>query len=149
MGGDPKPAADKEFIVNRNPDMATAWTKHRAIVNYENFHSIDVDLKSDHIITLIETISNSALGIDGWALHDVGLMEGPAEAGGSAPISFVLRGTEWYPSAQASLTTSIVGGGGQGSSIASLAQGHGLNLCAGASHAQGHGGAPRHPSPSG
>ena len=43
-GGDPKPAVDHEFIVNRNPELATAWTKHRAIGNYENFHNINVDL---------------------------------------------------------------------------------------------------------
>ena len=97
MGGEAKPAADHEFIVNWNPDLATAWTKHKAISNYENFHNINVELKSDHIITPIETIANSALGIDGWALHDVGLMEDTAEAGGSAPISFILRGTECTP----------------------------------------------------
>ena len=71
MGGDPKPTVDHEFVVNRNPDMATVWTNHRAIVNCEIFHGINVDLKSDHIITPIETIANSSLGTDGWALHDV------------------------------------------------------------------------------
>ena len=102
MGGDPKPAADHEFIVNRNPEVATAWTKHKVIVNYDNFHNFNVELKSDHIITPIETIANSALGIDGWALHDVGLMEDPAEAGGAAPLSICSTGSstnmfEWYP----------------------------------------------------
>ena len=147
MGGDPKPTVDHEFIVNRNPDMATAWTKHRAIVNYESFHSINVDLKSDHIITPIETITNSALGIDGSALHDVGLMEDLAEAGGSAPISSLLHSTECYPSGQTSLTTSIVGGGGLGSSGASHTQGHGSQSTTGTSQHQEHGGAPIHPSP--
>ena len=40
MGGDPKPTSGHEFDVNRDPNMATAWTRHKAIVNYENFHGI-------------------------------------------------------------------------------------------------------------
>ena len=61
--------------------MATTWTKHRAIVNYENYHGINVDLKSNHIVTDIQKIANTALGIDGWAFHDVGLLEDAGDAG--------------------------------------------------------------------
>ena len=74
MGGDPKSAVEHGYIVNRDPELASAWTKHKAVTNHENFHNINVDLKRDHI-TPIETIANSALEIEGWALHDVGLME--------------------------------------------------------------------------
>ena len=92
MGGDPKPAAGHEFVVNRDPDVATAWAKHRAIVSYENFHGINVDLKSDHIVTDIQKIANSALWIDGWALHDVGFLEDAGDAGrGAVP----LRSISW------------------------------------------------------
>ena len=42
--------------------MATAWTKLRAIVNYGNFHNINVELNSDHIITPVETIANLPSG---------------------------------------------------------------------------------------
>ena len=52
----------------------------------------------------------------------------------------LLRGSEWYPPAQTSLTTSIAGGGGLGGSGASHSQEHGLKLPSGAPHAQGHGG---------
>lgn len=98
--------------MNRDPNMATAWTKHRAIVNYENFHNINVDLKSDHIITPIETIANSSLGISGWALRDVGLLEDAGEAGVSTPIDLLMRGTTWYHyTPQTSLASSIVGVG--------------------------------------
>ena len=101
MGGNPKPVVENDIAANRNPDLAAAWTKHRAITNYENFYSIGVDMGRDHI-TSIETVANLSLGIDGWALFDVGLAEesvasaevGDAAAGASAPISLVLLGTE-------------------------------------------------------
>ena len=61
--------------MNRDTNMATAWTKHKAIVNYENFHGINVDLKSNLIDTDVHKIANTALGIDCWALYDVGSLE--------------------------------------------------------------------------
>ena len=45
MAGDPEPAVDQDFIVNRTPELATAWTKHKAVANYENFHNTNVDMK--------------------------------------------------------------------------------------------------------
>ena len=78
MGRDPKSAADHEYIVNRDPELATAWTKHKAITNYENFHNINVDMNWGHS-TPIDLIANSALGIESWALHDVGLVETSAK----------------------------------------------------------------------
>ena len=82
------------------------WTKHKAISNYENFYNIGVDMGTDHI-TSIETVANSSLGIDGWALFDVVIAEesaaaaevGGAAAGGSTPISFVLRVLDGTPCA--------------------------------------------------
>ena len=44
-------------------------------MNYEEFHGINVDLKCKHIVTDIQVIANSSLGIDGWALYDVGSLE--------------------------------------------------------------------------
>lgn len=82
MGGDPKLA---EFIANRNPELATYWTKHKAITNYETYHMIGVDMGRDYV-TPIEIVANSSLGIDGWALFDVDLMDessGAAVLGGS------------------------------------------------------------------
>ena len=76
-GGDPKSAVSHGYIVNRDRDLATTWTKHKAITHYENCQIINFDLKRDHIVTPIETIANSALGIEAWALHDLGLMETP------------------------------------------------------------------------
>ena len=59
----------------------------------------------------------------------------------AAQVGGLLHGTEWYHSPpQASLTTSIVGGGGLGSFGASHAQGHESQVTTGAFHAQGHGG---------
>ena len=120
MGGNPKPAVEHEIVANRDPELATAWTKHKAITNYENFYNTGVDMGRGYI-TSIATVANSSLGIDGWALFDVGLAEESSGAedvaGGSAAISLVLPGSAWYPPAQTSLTTSIVGGGGLGSNI--------------------------------
>ena len=44
MGEDPKPAVVHELVANRDPELATAWTKHKAITNYENFHNIGFDI---------------------------------------------------------------------------------------------------------
>ena len=56
--GDLKPTVDHEFIVNRTPELATAWAKHKAITNYENFYNIGVDMGRDYV-TSIETVANS------------------------------------------------------------------------------------------
>ena len=108
MGGNPKPVVEHEIVANRNPELATAWTKHKAITNYENFYNIGVDVGRDYI-TSIETVANSSLGIDGWALFDVGLAEdsgAAAEVGGAVPLSICLIGSstnmfEWYSLASA------------------------------------------------
>ena len=80
MGGDPKPT---EFMPNRDAELATSWTRHKAITNYKNFHNIGGDMGRDYV-TPIEVVANSSLGIDGWALFDVGLADeeiGAAAAG--------------------------------------------------------------------
>ena len=70
-GRRPEIRSRHEYIVNREFDLATTWTKRKAITHYENFHNI----------IPIETIANSALGIEGWAFHDVGLLEDAGDAG--------------------------------------------------------------------
>ena len=69
MGGDPKPA---EIAANRDIELATRWTRHKAITNYENFHNIGADMGRNYV-TPIEVVAKSSLGIEGWALFDVGL----------------------------------------------------------------------------
>ena len=61
-------------IVHATPEMSTAWTKHRAVYNYEKFmtEAHGPDIKHD---ISIETIANTSLGIQGWALSDFGNSE--------------------------------------------------------------------------
>ena len=87
MGGDQKPqlCPVEKFVANRDPELATAWTKHKAITNYENHHNINVDMSRNYV-TPIEVVANSSLGIDGWALCDVGSAE-PSGGGDTAGSS--------------------------------------------------------------
>ena len=52
MGGNPKPVVEHEIAANRNPELATAWTKHRAITNYVNVYNIGVDMGRDYITSI-------------------------------------------------------------------------------------------------
>ena len=67
---------------NRDPELATAWTKLKAIQNYENFHNKTFDIDSYHN-TPIEIIAATSLGIDGWSLQGLGLTNdvSPASSG--------------------------------------------------------------------
>ena len=49
------------FDANRDPELATAWTKRKAIANYEKFRdqTFDTDLYHD---TLIEIVAKPASG---------------------------------------------------------------------------------------
>ena len=71
---------------NLDPELATAWTKLKAIQKYENFHNKTVDTDSYHD-TPIEIIAATSLGIDGWALQGLGLTNDvhPASSGAASP----------------------------------------------------------------
>ena len=69
MGGKPKPA--KELIDCNDPEMATAWTRRRAIRNYAKWHNTSYGTHLDNP-TPIDVVARSSLGINGWALHDFG-----------------------------------------------------------------------------
>ena len=58
---------------NRGPESATAWTTREAFAKYKKFHNqtFDTDLSHD---TPIEIVAKTSLAIDGWALHDFGLI---------------------------------------------------------------------------
>ena len=101
MGGNPKPA--EEPIDCNDPEMATAWTKRRAIRNYEKWHN---DTHGTHLDydTPIEVVARTSLGINGWALHEFGNQV-------TYPYDVVLSGSTRSHWAEDSCTTSIVGGG--------------------------------------
>ena len=71
---------------SRDPELATAWTKLKAIQNYENFHNKTFDIDSYHDIP-IEIIAATSLGIDGWLLQGLGLTNdvSPASSGAVPP----------------------------------------------------------------
>ena len=51
-------------------ELSTAWARHKAIMNYEKFHNETFGENLEG--TPISVISNSSLGIEGWALNDFG-----------------------------------------------------------------------------
>ena len=71
---------------NRDPELATAWTKLRAIQNNDNIHGKTFDADSYHD-TPIEIIAAASLGIDGCSLQGFGLTSdvSPASSGAVPP----------------------------------------------------------------
>ena len=57
--------------MNVEPELSTAWTRRRAIKNYEKFQNSVLSAELDGE-TSIETIAKTSLGVEGWALHDFG-----------------------------------------------------------------------------
>ena len=53
------------------PDQSTASTRHRAIRNFERYHNDNFG-KNLGNVTTIDEISMTSLGVEGWALLDVG-----------------------------------------------------------------------------
>ena len=64
-------AMEEEAKPNNDPELATAWTKRQAIMNYESFQRKALGNETD-MTTTIEVIEKSSLGIEGWALHNFG-----------------------------------------------------------------------------
>jgi hypothetical protein len=54
--------------------LHSAWAKRRAIMNYEKFMNSEYGSNLDWA-TNIETVAATSLGVEGWALHDVGTLE--------------------------------------------------------------------------
>ena len=54
-----------------DPELSTAWAKHRAVLNYEKFLNKSYGEHLKHDVS-IEKIASTSLGIQGWALADFG-----------------------------------------------------------------------------
>ena len=54
--------------------LHTTWAKRKAIANYEKFMNFQYDLNLGWA-THIDTVAATSLGIEGWALYDVGTLE--------------------------------------------------------------------------
>ena len=102
--------------------MATAWTRRRAIGNYEKRRNGVFGTQLDNHTT-IETVARSSLGINGWALNEFG-----DEV--RYPYDLCLTASTRSHWAADIATTSIVGAGESRKDAAVLP--------AAASHGQGH-----------
>ena len=92
--------------------LHSTWVKRKAIQNYENFMNSEYDANLNWA-TSIDTVAATSLGIEGWALFDVGTSEEAwtssgttsttvREGRGAAPLSMCLIGSctnmfKWYP----------------------------------------------------
>ena len=91
--------------------LHSTWAKSKAIQNYEIFMNADHGANPDWA-THIDIVAATSLGIEGWALYDIGTLDEPgtsstsstavregrgAAGRGSAPLSILLRGIESYP----------------------------------------------------
>ena len=58
-------------LVDPSTELSAAWARHRAIRNFEKFQKEsfgkELDMQTD-----INVIASTSLGIEGWALYDVG-----------------------------------------------------------------------------
>ena len=75
----PTPAPDVPVIVlggfpSAEPELSSAWTRHRVIRNFERYHNDNSGKNLDNVTT-IDEISMTSLGVEGWALFDVGETE--------------------------------------------------------------------------
>ena len=55
----------------QEPELSSAWTRHRAIRNFERYHNDNFGKNLDNSMT-IDEILMASLGIEGWALFGVG-----------------------------------------------------------------------------
>ena len=93
--------------------LHSTWAERKAIQNYEIFMNSEYDANLNWA-TNIDTVAATRLGIEGWALFDVGSLEEPGtfstslstavgEGRGAARLSICLPSSstnmfDWYPS---------------------------------------------------
>ena len=56
--------------------LHSTWAKRKAILNYKNFMNAEYGSNLDWA-THIDTVTATSLGIEGWALYDVGTLDEP------------------------------------------------------------------------